>query len=74
MRFCASSYICSNTSTAGAFQLGVVWPLSLHTAFDLAPSNNQRFSNNEEFTGDAKTWLTLHVADFFDTGIQKLIL
>jgi transposase len=52
---------------------------------DLAPSNSQlftylkkwfgsqHFSNNEELMEDGKTWLSSQAADFFDTGIQKLI-
>jgi histone-lysine N-methyltransferase SETMAR len=52
---------------------------------DLAPSDyhlftyqknlleSQRFNNNEEFTEGVKTWLSSQAADFFDTGIQKLI-
>jgi hypothetical protein len=52
---------------------------------DLAPSDyhlftypknwslSQRFNNNEELTEDVKTWLSSQAADFFDTGIQKLI-
>jgi hypothetical protein len=52
---------------------------------DLAPSgyrlitclNNwlgsQRFNNNEELMEGVKIWLSSKVADFFDTGIQKLI-
>jgi histone-lysine N-methyltransferase SETMAR len=56
-----------------------------HYSPDLAPSNchlftclknwlrSQHFSNNEELTEGAKTWLSSQVADFFDAGIQKLI-
>jgi hypothetical protein len=52
---------------------------------DLAPSNyhlftylknwlrSQRFNNNEELMEGVKTWLSLQAADFFDTGLQKLI-
>jgi histone-lysine N-methyltransferase SETMAR len=51
---------------------------------DLAPSDyylftylknrlgSQRFNNNELMEG-VKTWLSSQAADFFDTGIQKLI-
>jgi hypothetical protein len=31
------------------------------------------FSNNEELMEGVKTWLSSTAADFFDTGIQKLI-
>jgi hypothetical protein len=34
---------------------------------------SQRFNNNEELTEDVKTWLRSQAADFFDTGMQKLI-
>jgi hypothetical protein len=34
---------------------------------------SQRFNNNKELMEDVKTWLNSQVADFFDTGIQKLI-
>jgi hypothetical protein len=43
---------------------------------DLAPKNwlrSQHFNNNEELMGDVKTWLSPQEADFFDTGLQKLI-
>jgi histone-lysine N-methyltransferase SETMAR len=52
---------------------------------DLAPSDynlftylkswlgSQRFNNNEELMEGVKTWLSSQAADFFDTGIQKLI-
>jgi hypothetical protein len=33
---------------------------------------SQRFKNNE-FMEDVKTWLSSQTADFFDTGVQKLI-
>jgi hypothetical protein len=31
------------------------------------------FNNNEQLMEGIKTWLTSMAADFFDTGIQKLI-
>jgi hypothetical protein len=34
---------------------------------------SKRFSSNEEFMEDVKTWLSSQAADFFDTDIQKLI-
>jgi histone-lysine N-methyltransferase SETMAR len=34
---------------------------------------SQRFNNNEELMEGVKTWLSSQAADFFDTGIQKLI-
>jgi hypothetical protein len=37
-------------------------------------SGSQSFNNNEELMDGVKTWLSSQVADFFDTGIQKLIL
>jgi histone-lysine N-methyltransferase SETMAR len=60
------------------------WELFDHPYYspDLAPSdydlftylkNWSRFNSNEELMVGAKTWLSSQVADFFDTGIQKLI-
>jgi hypothetical protein len=52
---------------------------------DLAPSDyhmfvylknwlrSQHFDSNEEFMEGVKTWLSLQLAHFFNTGIQKLI-
>jgi hypothetical protein len=34
---------------------------------------SQHFKNNEELMEGVKTWLSSMMADFFDTGIQKLI-
>jgi histone-lysine N-methyltransferase SETMAR len=34
---------------------------------------SQHFNNNEELMKDVKKWLSSQAADFFDTGIQKLI-
>jgi hypothetical protein len=34
---------------------------------------SQRFTNNEELMEGVKTWLSAEAADFFDTGIQKLV-
>jgi hypothetical protein len=34
---------------------------------------SQHFNNSEELMEDFKTWLKPQAADFFDTGIQKLI-
>jgi hypothetical protein len=34
---------------------------------------SQHLNNNEELIEGVKTWLSSSVADFFDTGIQKLI-
>jgi hypothetical protein len=34
---------------------------------------SQRFSNNEELMESVNTWLSSQTADFFDTGIRKLI-
>jgi hypothetical protein len=69
-------------STAGAFN----WVLCDHPySPDFAPSNYhlftylknwlglQIFNNEEEFMEGAKTWLSSQVADFLETGIQKLI-
>jgi hypothetical protein len=33
---------------------------------------SRHFNNNEELMEGVKTWLSSLVADFFDTGIQKL--
>jgi histone-lysine N-methyltransferase SETMAR len=63
------------------------WELFDHPPYspDLAPNNynlftylknclgSQHFNNNEEFMEGVKTWLSSKTADFFDTGIQKLI-
>jgi hypothetical protein len=35
---------------------------------------SQSFNNNEELVEDFKMWLRSQAADFFDTGIEKLIL
>jgi hypothetical protein len=34
---------------------------------------SQRFNNSEELMEGVKMWLSSQAADFFDTGIQKLI-
>jgi hypothetical protein len=34
---------------------------------------SQHFNSNEELMEGVKMWLSSMVADFFDTGIQKLI-
>jgi hypothetical protein len=34
---------------------------------------SQYFNNNEEVMEGVKTWLSSQAAEFFDTGIQKLI-
>jgi hypothetical protein len=34
---------------------------------------SQRFSNNEELMEGVKMWLSSQAADFFNTGIQKLV-
>jgi hypothetical protein len=69
-------------STAGAFQLGAVHAHPLYS-LDLTPSDyhlftymknwmgSQCFNNNELMEG-VKTWLNSQVADFFNTGTQKL--
>jgi transposase len=62
------------------------WELFDHPPYspDLAPSNYHLFSylkdwlrsqrfNNDELMKGVKTWLSSQPADFFDTGIQKLI-
>jgi hypothetical protein len=36
-------------------------------------SGSQRFGNNEELMVGVKAWVSSQAADFFDTGIQKLI-
>jgi hypothetical protein len=58
---------------------------TLLNSHDLAPSDyllltypknwlrSQRYSNSEELIESVKTWLSSQVADFFVTGIQKLI-
>jgi histone-lysine N-methyltransferase SETMAR len=63
------------------------WELFDHPSYspDLASSDyhmftylkywlgSQLFNNNEEFMEVTTTWLISQAADFFDTGIQKLI-
>jgi histone-lysine N-methyltransferase SETMAR len=63
------------------------WELSDHPPYspNLAPSDyplftylknwlgSQRFSKNEELKEGVRTWLRSQAADFFDTGIQKVI-
>jgi transposase len=63
------------------------WKLFDHPAYspDLAPSNyhlftymknwlrSQCFNSNKELMEGVKTWLSKQAADFFVTGIQKLI-
>jgi histone-lysine N-methyltransferase SETMAR len=63
------------------------WELFDHPPYspDLAPSDYhlftylknrlgpQRLNNNEELMEGVKTWLSSHAADFFETGIQKII-
>jgi hypothetical protein len=62
------------------------WELFDHPTYspDLTPSDylftymenllgSQRFDNNEDLIEGVKTWLSSQAADFFETGIQKLI-
>jgi histone-lysine N-methyltransferase SETMAR len=63
------------------------WELFDHPSYspDLAPSDchlfaylktwfrSQHFSDNEELMEGVRTWLSAQAADFFDTGLQKLI-
>jgi hypothetical protein len=63
------------------------WELFDHPSYnpDLTPCNyrlftylekwlgSQCFSNNEELMEGVKTWLSSQMADFSDTGVQKLI-
>jgi hypothetical protein len=63
------------------------WELFDHPPYSpaLSPSDNhlfaylknwlrsQRFNNNEELMEGVKKWLNSQAADFFDTGIQKLV-
>jgi hypothetical protein len=65
------------------------WELSDHPPYspDLTPSDyhqftrtykknclrSQRFNNSEELTEGVKTWLSSQAADFFHTGLQKII-
>jgi hypothetical protein len=37
------------------------------------PTYQKRSNNNEESMQAVKTWLISQAADFFDTGIQKLL-
>jgi histone-lysine N-methyltransferase SETMAR len=63
------------------------WELFDHPSYstNLAPSNyhlftypknwvrSQRFTNNEKLMESVKMWPSSQAADFFDTGIQKLV-
>jgi hypothetical protein len=63
------------------------WELFDHPTYspELAPSDyhlftylknwvvSQRFSNNEVLMEGVKSWQSSQAADFFETGIQKLI-
>jgi hypothetical protein len=70
--------ICKQLLALEHFKLSNHPPYSL----DLAPSNYHLFTylkktgwdhNKEELMEGAKMWLSSEVADFFDTGTQKLI-
>jgi hypothetical protein len=64
------------------------WELFDHPfySYGLAPSDcqlfvypknwlrSQRFSSNEELMEGAKMWLSSHMAEFFDTDNQKIVL
>jgi hypothetical protein len=79
---CASAYSCSHSSTAGAVQLGVVWPLSLQPRsrserLHLFTYPNkwlwlQRFNNNDEFMESVKTWLSSQAAGFLTRAHKNL--
>jgi hypothetical protein len=74
---------CWHSSTGGAYQL----ELFDHPPYspNLTPSNyhlpiylknwvrSQYFNHNEELMEGVKMWLSSQAADFFDTGIQKVI-
>jgi hypothetical protein len=67
---------CLHLSTAGAFQpYSPDLALSDYHLFTYLKKwfGSQRFGNNEELMKDVKIWLSSQAADFFDTGIQKLI-
>jgi hypothetical protein len=76
----ASVYSCSHSCTAGAFQLGVVWPPSsqpwshsewpppIYVPEELAVITT--LQKNNELMERVRSWLTSHAADFFVTGIQ----
>jgi hypothetical protein len=61
-----------HSSTAGAFQLGVV--LSNYHLFTYLKNwlRSQLFNNNDELMEGVRLWLSSRAADFFDTDIQKL--
>jgi hypothetical protein len=65
-----SAFSCSHTSAAGAFQLGVVWLLSLQPC-----SHSERLPpvHLAEELCRIETWLKSHRSDFLDRGIQKFI-
>jgi hypothetical protein len=50
-------------------------PLSNYNQFTYLKNwlRSQHFNSNEELMEGVETWLSSQVADFFDTGIQKLI-
>jgi histone-lysine N-methyltransferase SETMAR len=50
-------------------------PLSNYDLFTCLKNwlRSQRFSGNEELLGGVKTWPSSKAADFFDTGVHKLI-
>jgi hypothetical protein len=69
-------------NTAGALQLGAVWPPSLQpwSRFQQLPPVYLpkewlwlQYFNNNELMESVKTWLSSQAANFFDTSIHKLI-
>jgi hypothetical protein len=76
-----STYSCPHWSTAVAFKLVVVWPLSLQPwscdchlfAYLKNWLQSQCFNSNDELREGVETWPSSQVADFFHKGIQKLI-
>ena len=41
--------------------------------FHHTPESKQQFDDNDEVQEEVMTWFKGHSADFFDSGIQKLV-
>jgi hypothetical protein len=60
-----------------ASQFSCEFPHTLHALFSTEAITcfaQDGFNNNEELMEGVKTWLSSMAVDFFDTGIQELIL
>jgi hypothetical protein len=65
---------CWSISTGSCLTILLTALISLRTCLPTYWLRSQNFNNIEELMEGVKTWLNSQVADFFDTGIQKLIL